>query len=156
MVTVVFRRADAPSQELLRMDVAYGTAPVMTGDGSWLSASFTPFSERLGRAVSYREDAEEWARSLPAAYAGSGMLCEVTHDDRAHSRIFAPAADPAPAIAPTPVTPELIAEAEVIAAASAVVEDPAPRVRAARTRRHYPPTGADAEQRAAARGRAPG
>jgi hypothetical protein len=47
------------------------------GDASWLRIeSFQPHSERLGRPVSFHEEPEEWALSLPGAYAGSGL--EVT------------------------------------------------------------------------------
>jgi hypothetical protein len=45
----------------------------MQGDGSWLDFAFQPHSDRLGRPVSFYDDAEEWARSLPDAYTTSGL-----------------------------------------------------------------------------------
>lgn len=67
-------------QEILRLSVAYGERAKLLGDGSWLDFDFSVPSPRLGHPITYSEDAEEWARSLPEAYAGSAMQAQVVED----------------------------------------------------------------------------
>ena len=62
----------------------------MRGDGSWLDFDFCPYSLTLGGPVSFKEDAEEWARSLPGAYANTEMkatiiIIPVARRHRAHN-----------------------------------------------------------------------
>ena len=78
MVTVFFTRDGA---RLLELSVQYGQQVKAVGDASWLDYGFRPYSNHLGRPVSFNEDPEEWARSLPFAYAGApGMDVTVTAD----------------------------------------------------------------------------
>jgi hypothetical protein len=77
MVSIVFNHA---GRDVLRLTVTYGQPVVILGDASWLDWNYQPNSVRLGRPVSFQEDAEEWARSLPHAYAGSAMTVRVVSD----------------------------------------------------------------------------
>jgi uncharacterized RDD family membrane protein YckC len=66
MVTVSFARG---GQEFARIVLDNGQCVQSFGDVTWLDLSFAPYSERFGRPVRFTDDAEEWARSLPDAYA---------------------------------------------------------------------------------------
>lgn len=88
MIVVTFIR---DGQTLARLGVAYGQRVLTEGDCSWIDYGFSPVSTRLQRAVSFQEDAEEWARSLPNAYTGTGLFVEVRE-----------VRSPAPAVVPSP------------------------------------------------------
>lgn len=38
-------------------------------------------SVSTGELISWQQDPEEWARSLPASYRGPGLLAQLTYDD---------------------------------------------------------------------------
>lgn len=77
MVTVSFV---SDGKELLRLSVTYGEPTRLLGDDSWLDYDFSVPSSRLGRPITFFEDAEEWARSLPEAYAGTPLQAQVIED----------------------------------------------------------------------------
>ena len=62
---------------VLRLIVTYGSPVQIEGDDSWFDFSYRPHSEAYGRPISWEEDAEEWARSLPSAYADSPLRVEI-------------------------------------------------------------------------------
>lgn len=78
MVVVAFARPDGT--EIARITVVAGQPVSSTGDVGWLDWNFMPQSVALGRRVSFHEDAEEWARSLPAAYAASSVKVTLVSD----------------------------------------------------------------------------
>jgi hypothetical protein len=72
MVHVAFRRPDE-DHDLLVLSVAHGQPVRALGNSAWLDFRFTPFSSELDGPVSFADDCEAWARSLPDAYAGTGL-----------------------------------------------------------------------------------
>jgi hypothetical protein len=67
-------------KELLRISVSYGQPVELMGDHSWLDYDFKVPSQRLGYPVSFHDDPEEWARSLPEAYADTALQAQVVKD----------------------------------------------------------------------------
>jgi len=96
VIVVTFIR---DGQTLARLGVAYGQRVLTEGDCSWIDYGFSPVSTRLQRAVSFQEDAEEWARSLPEAYAGTPLQAQVI-EDTGMNEILAVAANGVNADAP--------------------------------------------------------
>ena len=80
MVRVTFTHKD---YVLLVISVSERGLEENEGDFSWLDIEhFSPLSRRLGRRISFHEDPEEWARSLPTAYASSPLV--VTASEKGH------------------------------------------------------------------------
>ena len=77
MVRLSFHRDTTP---LLHLQIHADGRIEAAGDASWLDLDFTPTSSRTGQPVRFHDDPLEWARSLPAAYAGTAMTCTVTED----------------------------------------------------------------------------
>lgn len=88
-------------KEILRLAVAPGESPQIQGNADWMNFEFTPNSSTLGRPVSFKEDPEEWLRSMVAAYAGSELEAQITHDDAAPASGPAAVAAVAPAETPS-------------------------------------------------------
>jgi hypothetical protein len=70
MILLIVTQAQTGT-ELVRLKIAYGQPTETEGDDQWIDYSYRPFSPRWGRAVSWQENNEEWARALAAAYAGN-------------------------------------------------------------------------------------
>jgi hypothetical protein len=69
------------SEEILRLVVSdSGEYEEILGNASWIDFAFKPVSANLGRLVSFQDDAEEWARSLPSAYENSPLEVTVLKD----------------------------------------------------------------------------
>jgi hypothetical protein len=87
MVRVEFWSSDerAPHGELVATVIADGAAqPRVEGTRpAAVDLDDEILSVTTGRPITWREDAEGWARSLPAAYRGPYLLALITHDDDA-------------------------------------------------------------------------
>jgi hypothetical protein len=92
MVEVEF---SSGGEKILTVRASQGHSPQFEGDSSWFDENFTPYSERLACPIHWQEDAEEWARSLPQAYAETPTQAQVTRDDSPPDHpVQAPAAAP--------------------------------------------------------------
>jgi hypothetical protein len=121
VVVVTFIR---DGQMLARLGVAYGQPVQSEGDCSWIDYTFAPRSARLQRPVSFQEDAEEWARSLPGAYVGSGLVVEAAETvPAAIAALPPPAPSPIQSLGPqrTRKVPALVRAAVTVAALLAVL-----------------------------------
>ena len=95
MVVVSFSRPDG--SEIAEITVVAGQPVSSTGDISWLDWNFQPRSLALGRPVSFQEDPEEWARSLPSAYARTSIEVRVVSDSATAPSAAEPLQPPPPA-----------------------------------------------------------
>jgi len=82
MVRVTFTQCSNASV-LLVISVSERGIEKNEGDFSWLDIDhFSPLSSSLGRRVSFHENPEEWARSLPTAYASSPLVVTTSEKGR--------------------------------------------------------------------------
>jgi hypothetical protein len=75
--------SDSPEGQIVATVVADGVqAPRVDGvRPSAVDLDSRILSVSTGKRIGWRDDAEEWARSLPASYRGPYLMAQVTHDD---------------------------------------------------------------------------
>jgi len=114
-------------QQILEMTLHQGEQAKMDGDASWLDFGYEPYSDRLGRQVSFEEDPEEWGRSLAVAYAGTPTSVEVVKDTGAAAAV--PTPEPPAAAPPRATSSTIVSEIEATAEREAKIARQAKRFR---------------------------